>query len=160
MCLSAAHGEEERGREAVVRPARLHAGVRRLQADHPGGGAVAPVLQPAEDTAASAQLARAHARTRKHRHTHTHIYTVYTFSIYLRLKFQQCDHQTVSVYNSELMIFLKIFLDIYSDYISCGTFPFDGEICSLRVIVKKVNFNAEQFFVSLHGFLVMCVTSL
>lgn len=72
VCLSAVHAEEERGRAAAVRPAQLHAGVRRVQTDHPGGGAVAPVLQPAEDTEAAAQLAQTHTRT-------------HTFNIYLEL---------------------------------------------------------------------------
>lgn len=54
VCLSAVHAEEERGRPAAAGPAQLHAGVRRLQADHPGGGAVAPVLQPTEVTEAAA----------------------------------------------------------------------------------------------------------
>lgn len=57
-CVPAAvHAEEQRGGAAAPRPGRLYAGVRRLQEDHLGGGAVAPVLQPPEDAAeAAAQL--------------------------------------------------------------------------------------------------------
>lgn len=70
FCISAVHADAERGGEAVVRSAQLHVGIWCVQTDHPGGGTVAPVLQPTEDVeAAAVQLAN--ACIHKHAHTHT-----------------------------------------------------------------------------------------
>lgn len=63
VCLSAIHAEKQWGGGAAVRPAQLDVAVWRHQADHHGGGTVAPVFQPAEDTEASAQLAHTHTHT-------------------------------------------------------------------------------------------------